>query len=67
MKQSIVDAFTDKVLSGNPAAGEIDLCGHATLATAFVILNFYEPERMEVSFETMSGRLTVVRRDDLNI
>ena len=85
MKQYIVDAFTDTVFKGNPAAvcimdswieddlmlsitrennlsetafavkenkkyrlrwftpgGEIDLCGHATLATAFVITNFYE-------------------------
>ena len=88
MKQYIVDAFTDRVFSGNPAAvcvmdrwipdelmqsitkennlsetafavkensddyhlrwftpgGEIDLCGHATLATAFVILNYYEED-----------------------
>ncbi|MBQ9635010.1 MAG: PhzF family phenazine biosynthesis protein, partial [Acidaminococcaceae bacterium] len=83
MKQYVVDAFTDKVFAGNPAAvcvmqewlpdelmmsitkennlsetafavketesryklrwftpgGEIDLCGHATLGTAFVIMN----------------------------
>ena len=109
MKQYIVDAFTDKVFSGNPAAvcvmdewlpedlmmgitrennlsetafavrkpdgryhlrwftpgGEIDLCGHATLGTAFVIMNYYEPEAESVSFDTMSGVLTVVRRGDL--
>jgi PhzF family phenazine biosynthesis protein len=23
--------------------GEIDLCGHATLATAYVLMRFYEP------------------------
>ena len=109
MKQYIVDAFTDKVFSGNPAAvcvmdewlpedlmmgitrennlsetafavrkpdgryhlrwftpgGEIDLCGHATLGTAFVIMNYYELEAESVSFDTMSGVLTVVRRGDL--
>ena len=108
MKQYVVDAFTDKIFGGNPAAvnimenwpseelmqqitiennlsetafavkegenyrlrwftpgGEIDLCGHATLASAFVILNFYEPERSEVSFETLSGTLTVVRNGEL--
>lgn len=108
MKQYIVDAFTDQIFHGNPAAvcvmdkwlpeetmmaladenhlsetaftvpengtyrlrwftpgGEIDLCGHATLATAFVLLNFYEKSKTAVSFETMSGRLTVTKRGDL--
>ena len=84
MDQYIVDSFTDKVFTGNPAAvcvlkewlddhtmlkitqennlsetaftvkqgekyhlrwftpgEEIDLCGHATLATAFVVMKFY--------------------------
>lgn len=104
MKQYIVDAFTDKVFSGNPAAvcvmdawlpddlmmkitrennlsetafavpegdhyhlrwftpgGEIDLCGHATLATAYVITRFVQPELTTVRFETLSGMLTVVK------
>ena len=64
MKQYVVDAFTDKVFTGNPAA-VIDLCGHATLATAFVILNYYDTDRSQVSFDTMSGKLTVVQKDDL--
>lgn len=105
MKQFVVDAFTDHVFAGNPAAvcvmdhwipdqlmcniamenrfsetafvvpeggryrlrwftpgGEIDLCGHATLGTAFVLLNFYDRDALSVTFDTMSGRL-VVRRD----
>ena len=45
--------------------GEIDLCGHATLATAFVLLNFYEPGTERVVFSTMSGELTVTRRGGL--
>ncbi len=44
---------------------EIELCGHATLASAFVILNFVEPESSSVSFNTMSGMLTVTRKGDL--
>lgn len=107
MKQYVVDAFTDKVFAGNPAAvcimdkwlpdelmqkitiennlsetafavkecenyhlrwftpgGEIDLCGHATLATAYTILRFYEPELSQVSFDTLSGLLTVSRCGD---
>ena len=107
MKQYVVDAFTDKVFSGNPAAvcvtdseiseelmmnitrennlsetafavkngdfyklrwftpgGEIDLCGHATLGTAYVIMNYYEKDLKEVSFETMSGILTVKRKGE---
>jgi PhzF family phenazine biosynthesis protein len=46
-------------------AVEIDLCGHATLATAFIILNDLTPGEQSVSFETKSGRLTVTRDGDL--
>ncbi len=108
MKQFIVDAFTDKVFAGNPAAvcvmdswpdertmqsiaiennlsetafavsdgeayrlrwftpgGEVELCGHATLATAYVITRFYEPEQAFVRFDTLSGRLAVEKHGDL--
>ena len=90
-----VDAFTDKVFGGNPAAVipleswindklmqqiamennlsetaffvkgdegfhirwftpgyEIDLCGHATLASAYIIKNFIEPHLQEINFTT---------------
>lgn len=40
-------------------SGEIDLCGHATLATAFVLLRFYEKDSKSVSFQTKSGLLSV--------
>ena len=108
MKQYIVDAFTNKVFSGNPAAvcvmdkwpeetwmmqlaaennlsetafivkektgyhlrwftpgTEVELCGHATLASAFVILNYYEQDAGQVEFNTLSGMLTVVRKENL--
>ena len=95
MKQYIVDAFTNKVFAGNPAAicvmdnwldddimrkiaiennlsetafvvkkgenynlrwftpaGEIELCGHATLAAAYIVLRFIEPKSEKVSFDT---------------
>lgn len=108
MIQYIVDAFTDKVFSGNPAAicildqwipeelmmkitcennlsetafavgkdgkyhlrwftpgGEINLCGHATLATAYVITNFIEKGRSQIEFETLSGILSVEKNDNL--
>ncbi|MGI6130151.1 MAG: PhzF family phenazine biosynthesis protein [bacterium] len=45
--------------------GEIDLCGHATLATSFVLANFVEPKTNEFVFNTLSGRLTVTRQGDL--
>lgn len=41
--------------------GEIDLCGHATLGTAFVLLNYYEKEAEQVVFDTLSGKLVVKR------
>src|SRR5437879_10008555 len=99
-----VDAFTDTIFTGNPAAVcplaswpedellqaiaaennlsetaylvpqgdnfglrwftptcEVNLCGHATLASGFVILNILHPDRESVRFETRSGRLTVSR------
>lgn len=108
MKYFIVDAFTDKVFGGNPAAvciidewlsdeimqsiatennlsetafavktldryhirwftpgGEIDLCGHATLATAYVISNFYERDLQKIIFDSMSGELIVTKKGDL--
>lgn len=107
MKQYIVDAFTDRVFSGNPAAicildewlsdevmisiakennlsetafavkegevyhlrwftpgGEIDLCGHATLACAYVLMRFYEKSD-SVVFHTLSGELRVVKNEKL--
>jgi PhzF family phenazine biosynthesis protein len=41
---------------------EVDLCGHATLASAFVIFTELETTKDVASFETRSGTL-VVRRD----
>ncbi|MBE3609290.1 PhzF family phenazine biosynthesis protein [Campylobacter californiensis] len=38
---------------------EVDLCGHATLASAFVLKSFFEPSQNEFKFSTLSGILTV--------
>lgn len=108
MKQFIIDAFTDEVFKGNPAAvclpdrpvtdetmqkiatennlsetafiakerdeyllrwftpkDEIDLCGHATLASAFIVLNILERDQDKVVFNTKSGKLTVTQKGDL--
>ena len=43
---------------------EVDLCGHATLATAWVILHQLETERETVRFQTRSGELVVRRGGD---
>jgi PhzF family phenazine biosynthesis protein len=40
---------------------EVDLCGHATLATAFVQMTAIEPRLMEVRFHSRSGPLAVTR------
>jgi predicted PhzF superfamily epimerase YddE/YHI9 len=104
-----VDAFTDSLFGGNPAAicpldvwlpdatmqaiaaennlaetaffvrengdyalrwftptVEVDLCGHATLASGHVVFNFLEPKRDSVSFRTLkAGTLVVSRRGDM--
>jgi PhzF family phenazine biosynthesis protein len=44
---------------------EIDLCGHATLASAFVICELLERDRREIRFETRSGELAVSRNEGL--
>lgn len=101
-----VDAFTDRVFSGNPAAvcpleqwlpdrvlqciasennlaetaffvkegpvyrlrwftpvAEVDLCGHATLASADVLFRVLGYQGDAIPFETRSGRLDVSLRD----
>lgn len=44
---------------------EVELCGHATLASSYVILNYYEPDSDEVTFDTLSGKLTIHRKGTL--
>lgn len=46
-------------------ASEVDLCGHATLATAFVLANYYHQTARAFIFETQSGLLTVEKHGDL--
>ena len=43
---------------------EMDLCGHATLASAFVIFNELGYEKPTVTFESNSGELSVEKKDD---
>jgi PhzF family phenazine biosynthesis protein len=42
---------------------EVPLCGHATLASAAVVMERLEPERSEVVFHSVSGPLTVKRTE----
>jgi PhzF family phenazine biosynthesis protein len=111
MSQKIyqIDAFADKIFSGNPAAvcpldewmrdevlqniamennlaetafyvknkdgyelrwftpaAEVDLCGHATLAAAFVLFNFENHQGETIHFQTRkSGILTVTKHGEL--
>ncbi len=45
---------------------EVDLCGHATLASAFVVLTILEPQSEAVIFRSrVMGHLTVTKRGDL--
>lgn len=43
---------------------ETDLCGHATLASAFVVMTKLAPATSEARFHTRSGPLTVTRDGD---
>jgi PhzF family phenazine biosynthesis protein len=44
---------------------EVDLCGHATLASAFVIFSFIDSTLPSVEFETASGLLSVAKSGEL--
>jgi len=44
---------------------EVDLCGHATLASGHFIFKHMQPELEQVTFHTRSGPLGVSRRNDL--
>src|SRR6201995_1594198 len=42
---------------------EVDLCGHATLASAWIIFNMLDTGLKEARFATRSGELVVTRGD----
>ena len=44
---------------------EVDICGHATLASAFVLMNQVNPTEQEITFGTRSGELSVKKNGDL--
>lgn len=44
---------------------EIDLCGHATLASGHVIFKYVNPKADRVTFQSQSGDLGVMRKNDL--
>jgi len=61
-----VRANGDYALRWFTPAVEVDLCGHATLASAHVVFSFLEPQRQNVGFRTLkAGTLTVARRGDM--
>jgi PhzF family phenazine biosynthesis protein len=61
-----VPAGEDFELRWFTPVAEIDLAGHPTLATAYVILDILEPGRPQVRFLTRkSGALTVTRQGEL--
>lgn len=43
---------------------EINLCGHATLASSYVIFNILEEKKKKINFHCLSGLLKVSRRQD---
>jgi PhzF family phenazine biosynthesis protein len=43
---------------------EVDLCGHATLATAFVLFEHLGYKRNQIVFQSKSGPLQVTKNDD---
>lgn len=46
-------------------AREVDLCGHATLAAAYIVFKHFERSNKHIVFNSLSGPLTVTRDADL--
>ena len=46
-------------------AAEVDLCGHATLATAYVLFEYFDTQGNQIRFKSRSGELIVERENDL--
>lgn len=44
---------------------EVDLCGHATLASAFVLFGYFDHDKPVLIFQTTSGELSVARFENL--
>lgn len=44
---------------------EVDLCGHATLATAYIIFQQTDAEQSEIVFDSRSGELRVTKQGEL--
>ena len=45
-------------------ASEVDLCGHATLASAYVLFHILGYKRDRIAFDSKSGNLTVTKDED---
>ncbi len=52
---------------GLPPDIEMDLCGHATLASAHAVLRHLTPQATTVRFSSASGLLTVRKTDDARL
>jgi PhzF family phenazine biosynthesis protein len=61
----IVPSGDDFQLRWFSPEGEMDLCGHATLASAHVIFTYINPCKTEIGFHSQSGKLTVNRQNNL--
>jgi PhzF family phenazine biosynthesis protein len=59
------DGPSDYHLRWFTPGSEIDLCGHATLASAAVIFDRIRPELDRITFDSMSGQLIVTRDGDV--
>jgi len=60
----LVDAYKFKLRWFTPTT-EVDLCGHATLATAKVLYEIYELNHDKLTFDTKSGDLIISRQDEM--
>ena len=63
----LVKVGTDYDLRWFTPVCEVDLCGHATLASAYVVTSYLEPLRRRVRFHSRSGPLEVTRDGELFI
>ena len=44
---------------------EVDLCGHATMGSAYALFRFFEPNANVLKFQTQSGMLSVEKKGEM--
>ena len=60
---AFVDLSNNNIRWFSPAC-EVNLCGHATLASAFIYFNYFDTTKKSIALNSASGELKVYKKDE---